>query len=287
MQVIKATSKHFVDDPLRVYRVARFAGLLEFEVDEETIKLMKELREELLTLSKERVFTEFRKALKTKNPSLFFEILKEAEVLDVHFKEIYDLIGALQPAKYHPEGDSYNHTLIALENCSKLTENIEVRFSTLVHDLGKGVTPKEEYPHHYKHSETGIELVRKLGNRIGVPKTWIKCGVTSCKEHMKGGLFYTMSIPKQVDFIERVDRSLLGLEGLQMVVYSDRNRSGEDEEEVDKKYNFLNLGKKLLSEINGEYVKKKYNIKEGIELGKKLHEERIKWMKEKSKIQDT
>ena len=108
---IRAISNAFCEDPLRVYRVARFAAMLNFEVEEKTYDMMKELRQELLTLSKERVFEEFRKALNTENPSIFFRVLKRAEVLDVHFKEIFDLIGKIQPEKYHPEGDSFEHTM--------------------------------------------------------------------------------------------------------------------------------------------------------------------------------
>ena len=149
-KVIRATSKSFMEDPLRVYRVARFASKLNFSVEENTIKMMNELKDELNTLSKERVFCEFRKALKTEKPSIFFNVLKSANVLDVHFKEIYDLIGSLQPSLHHPEGDSFNHTMLAIDNSVNLTEDLMVRYSVLVHDLGKGLTPKEMYPHHYR-----------------------------------------------------------------------------------------------------------------------------------------
>lgn len=183
---IRAVSSAFGEDPLRVYRVARFAASLEFKVEENTLKMMNSLKDELLTLSKERVFEELRKALNTNKPSIFFEVLKEARVLDVHFKEIYDLIGAMQPEKYHPEGDSYNHTMIALDNCAKITRDEKIRFATLVHDLGKGRTPKEMYPHHYGHEERGIEPLRDLARRICLPTIWKEYGTTAIKEHMKG-----------------------------------------------------------------------------------------------------
>lgn len=183
---IKAISKAFIEDPLRVYRVARFAAELEFEVEENTLEMMYSLKEELLSLSKERVFEELRKALNTDKPSIFFEVLKKAKVLEVHFKEIYDLIGAVQPEKYHPEGDSYNHTMIALDNSAKITRDEKIRFASLVHDLGKGRTPKEMYPHHYGHEERGVEPLRELTRRIGIPIIWKEYGMTAIKEHMKG-----------------------------------------------------------------------------------------------------
>lgn len=149
-RIIRATSKSFKEDPLRVYRVARFASELDFKVEQDTIKMMYELKEELSTLSKERVFCEFRKALKTNRPSVFFNTLREANVLYVHFREIYNLIGSMQPLEHHPEGDSYNHTMITIDNSVKLTNNLLIRYACLVHDLGKGLTPKEMYPHHYR-----------------------------------------------------------------------------------------------------------------------------------------
>lgn len=146
---------------------------------------MKDLKDELNTLSKERVFVEFRKALMSNKPSNFFNVLREANVLDIHFKEIYDLIGSLQPIKYHPEGDSYNHTMIVVDNSVNLTDDPKVRYAALVHDLGKGLTPKDMYPHHHGHDKMGIEPVRNLSNRIKVPTNWKKAGITSTKEHMK------------------------------------------------------------------------------------------------------
>ena len=122
---IRAVSSHFEEDPLRVYRVARFASQFDFKVDENTIKMMTSLKSELTSLSVERVYNEFSKALLTEKPSIFFDVLKQANVLDVHFKEIYDLIGAEQPLKYHPEGDSYNHTMIVLDKVANKTKELD------------------------------------------------------------------------------------------------------------------------------------------------------------------
>lgn len=274
---IRAVSDHFREDPLRVYRVARFASQLGFKVEENTIHLMKILKQELKTLSGERVFTEFKKALGTKKPSYFFQILKKAEVLEPHFAEIYNLIGQTQPEKYHPEGDSYNHTMNVLDKAADLTGKLEIRFGALVHDLGKGTTPKEMLPHHYGHEDRGVELVGKLGDRICIPTAWIKCGKCAAKEHMRGAIFYKMKPINQVRFLERVEKSYLGLEGLKVVVMADRCSDRECEEE---KINFDVIGKKLMKEISSQYVAKKYKMQEGKELGEKIFEERVKWIKE-------
>lgn len=283
-KIIRATTQHFKEDPLRVYRVARFASQLEFSVEDNTIKQMKELKDELETLSKERVFVEFSKALNTNKPSIFFDILRKSDCLDVHFEEIKNLIGVEQPKNFHPEGDAYNHTMLVLDMASDMTKDfeqnrkLEIRFSALVHDLGKGLTPKEEYPHHYGHEDTGVELVEILGNKISVPNNWIKCGKTSCKEHMRGGIFHKMKPAKKVDFIEKINKTLLGLDGMQIIVVSDKTSGGRPQSKED--INFGIVGKKCLSEINGEYIKNKYGFEQGIEFGNKLREERIKWMKQ-------
>ncbi len=270
-KTIRATSNAFLEDPLRVYRVARFATQLKFTVDDNTLKLMNTLKDELNTLSKERVFDEFRKALAQNKPSIFFGILRKANVLDVHFKEIYNLIGALQPTEYHPEGDAYNHTMIVLDEICKNTKDLKIRFAGLVHDLGKGVTPKHEYPHHYGHDIKGANVVKQFGKNLKIPKAWMKCGVIATTEHMRGGIFFKMRPAKQVQFIERVAKSELGLEGLQLVVNADK---GEREKTID----FASLGEMLLQEINGEYIIKKYGNLKGLEIKQKLQEERIKYL---------
>lgn len=275
-KIIRATTGKFKEDPLRVYRVARFATTLQFEVEEETLKMMNSLKDELNTLSPERVFMEFSKALSKQKPSIFFEVLKKANVLDVHFKEIYDLIGALQPIEHHPEGDSFNHTMLVVDKAAEQTDNLEIRFASLVHDLGKGITPKKEYPHHYGHEIKGVKLVVQFGNKLKVPTRWINSGKVACREHMRGGIFYKMRPSKKVEFIERVAKSSIGLHGLQIVVNSDKLSSRNiDEGSID----FETIGSKCLEEINGKFIKRKYHIIEGTEFGNKLHQERIEWMK--------
>lgn len=274
-RLVKATSNAFLEDPLRVYRVARFSANLDFDVEDRTINMMRNLRNELNTLSKERIFTEFRKALGSNQPSKFFDILRKANVLDVHFKEIYDLIGSNQPEKYHPEGDSYNHTMIVVDRSVYFTERLEIRFSALVHDLGKGITPKDMLPHHYGHDEKGVKLVEELGKRIGIPKVWLKCGKIAAKEHMRGGIFNKMTPSKQVDFITRVSKSILGLDGMQIVVMCDKWR----EEEPPNDIKFHIIGNEILEKINGNYIKENYNVKNEKQIGELLRNKRIELIK--------
>lgn len=303
-RILRKTTDAFAEDPLRVYRVARFMAtlynekieiinlqdnrhkikkfnspIIKFNVEQNTLKAMEQLKPELLTLSKERVFTEFKKALASSKPSLFFETLKQANVLEVHFPEIANLIGQTQPEKYHPEGDAYNHTMIVVDNAAKLTDNLAIRFSCLVHDLGKGITPKDMLPHHYGHDEKGIKLVQTLSNRIGVLNSWMQCGKTAAKWHMKGGIFEQMTPKKQVEFIEAIGKSILGLEGLKIVVACDKNRYSSGLQTTLDQIQFAELGKKCLDTISGEKISQKYPNLTGKFFGEKLHEERMNWIK--------
>ena len=136
-KILRATSNAFSEDPLRVYRVAKLASRFNFDVEKNTLEMMKKLKNELLYLSNSRIYKELYDALSYDKPSIFFDVLRKAEVLDVHFKEIYNLIGVEQPILYHPEGDVYNHSMEVLDRASKKTDRIEVRFAALVHDFRK------------------------------------------------------------------------------------------------------------------------------------------------------
>ena len=280
-KIIRAVSSHFAEDPLRVYRVARFASQFNFHVEENTMQMMKLLKSELSSLAVERVYHELSKALLTDKPSRFFDVLKEADVLDIHFKEVYDLIGAEQPLKYHPEGDSYNHTMIVLDRVADKTKTLsdrrklELCFSAFVHDLGKGTTPKEEYPHHINHEKRGAQLVKNMGNRLKLPTRLIKCGVTSCLEHMRGGIFDKMTVSKKVSFIERVNNTILGLDGLQIIVDADNmlEDSGKNQ--------FADLGYEVIHCTDGDKIMRQYGITEGKEVANKMHEIRVSYLKNK------
>ncbi len=277
--IIRATSESFAEDPLRVYRAARFACKFGFTVDKKTLELMNSLKSELSDLSAERVFEEMKKALSYDKPSVFFNTLKNADVLDVHFKEIYKLIGAMQPEKYHPEGDAYNHTMLAVDMCATITTDEKIRFSALVHDLGKGDTPKEMYPHHYGHDEKGVPLVSAFAKRLRMPNEWADYGKVAAREHMKGGIFFKMTPSKQVDFIERVYKSKIGLKGLEIVVESDRNCRGTKQEKI----KFADLGESIMTEVNGDLIKERFGLNEGVKLKQKLHEQRVELIKKKLK----
>ena len=262
-KIIRATSEHFIEDPLRVYRVAQFASRFNFDIDKDTLNLMRNMKNELNTISVERVFEELIKALSSNKPSVFFNVLRSTDLLDVHFKEINDLIGIIQPIEYHPEGDVYTHSIIVMDGVSKLTEDIKIRFAALIHDLGKGITLKEILPHHYQHDINGVEIVRKLCNRLKLPKEWTKLATVIAKEHMRAGLYNNMKVAKKVSFLEKNYKYLDELEIIAQV------------DSKNPELKFAELGKKMLKEVNGN----KITLPNDCTAKEILHNNRIEWFK--------
>jgi tRNA nucleotidyltransferase (CCA-adding enzyme) len=172
--ILRHVSPAFVEDPVRILRVARFAARFDFEVAPETLALMQKMvtAGEIDHLVPERVWKELEQALAEICPRRFFEVLRSCGALARILPEIDQLFGVPQPRRYHPEIDTGIHTLKALEIASHLSRDTQVRFAALTHDLGKGETPPYEWPHHYGHGERGAALVLTLCKRLRIPKSY-------------------------------------------------------------------------------------------------------------------
>ena len=173
-RLLRHVSPAFSEDPLRVLRVARFAARyahLSFRIADETLALMRDMTAagELEHLTPERVWKETENALTTRNPQVFFQVLRDCGALRVLFPEVDALFGVPAPAKWHPEIDTGIHTLMTLSMAAMLSPNVDVRFATLCHDLGKGLTPKALWPRHHGHGPAGVKLVEQLCQRLRVP----------------------------------------------------------------------------------------------------------------------
>ncbi|WKZ92976.1 multifunctional CCA addition/repair protein [Chimaeribacter arupi] len=173
-RVLRHVSAAFSEDPLRVLRVARFAARfahLGFTVAPVTQALMQQMADggELAHLTPERVWKETEKALLTRDPQVYFQVLRDCGALKVLFPEVDRLFGVPAPAKWHPEIDTGIHTLMTLKIAAELSPAVDVRFSALCHDLGKGLTPPEHWPHHPGHGPAGVKLVDELCRRLRVP----------------------------------------------------------------------------------------------------------------------
>ncbi|EMW0564450.1 multifunctional CCA addition/repair protein [Vibrio parahaemolyticus] len=187
-RILRHVSDAFVEDPLRVLRVARFAAKLAslgFTVAKETMQLMRDIADsgELNTLTPERVWQEWHKSLSTPRPDVFLSVLRDCGALAVVLPEIDALFGVPQPEKWHPEIDTGIHTLMVAEQAAKLSTSLPVRFAAQVHDLGKGVTPESEWPSHKMHCHTGLKLIKKLCERVRVPNEFKDLALMVCEQH--------------------------------------------------------------------------------------------------------
>ncbi|OYY74705.1 MAG: multifunctional CCA tRNA nucleotidyl transferase/2'3'-cyclic phosphodiesterase/2'nucleotidase/phosphatase [Gammaproteobacteria bacterium 28-57-27] len=187
-RVLRHVSPAFMEDPVRILRTARFAARfagLGFRVADETLDLMRTMvmNAEVDALVPERVWQEMVKALSTQHPARFFEVLREVGALKCLLPELDALFGVPQPEKYHPEIDSGVHSLMVLQQAVHLGADVPTRWAALLHDLGKGATPPEEWPHHYGHEERGARLIEPLAERLRLPQEFRDLAVMSARWH--------------------------------------------------------------------------------------------------------
>ena len=189
-RLLRHVSEAFVEDPLRVLRVARFAARLQplgFRVAAETRELMARIAagDELRQLSAERVWKETRRALAAAAPRAFVSVLRDCGALRVLFPEIDALFGVPQRADFHPEIDTGAHLLMALDRAAQLSPDPRVRFAVLVHDLGKGVTPAQILPRHIGHEHAGLPLVEDVCTRLRVPGEYRRLAMLVTRLHLQ------------------------------------------------------------------------------------------------------
>jgi tRNA nucleotidyltransferase (CCA-adding enzyme) len=187
-RLLRHVSESFIEDPVRVLRVARFAARyaeLGFQVAEETVALMRRMTDsgELCALVPERVWQETERALGEARPEVFFETLRVCGALQVIFPELADLYGVPQPPRWHPEVDTGVHVMLALRYAAVIGASTEVRFAVLMHDLGKALTEPERWPSHRGHEEAGVPVIEALCARLKVPNGFRDLAVLTARHH--------------------------------------------------------------------------------------------------------
>ncbi len=205
--ILRHTSSAFVEDPLRVLRLARFAAELGFDIAPETERLAKLIcaSGELTYLSPERVWQELHKTLAGKSPARFIQVLHQLRGLEQLFPEFEHLFGVPQSEKYHPEIDTGIHLLLALDKAAELSGDPLVRFAVLVHDLGKGITPKTEWPRHIAHEAAGVPLVKALCAKYHIPNHYSRLGQVTCAWHRQAHNAKTLTARALIRLFERLD----------------------------------------------------------------------------------
>ena len=171
-KVLRHVSPAFSEDPVRILRAARFAArFIDFDVAPATMNLMREMVEkgEVDALVPERVWQEISKGLMEEKPSRMFEVLRACGALKKIMPELDALWGVPQPANHHPEIDTGVHVMMVIDYAASKQYQLPVRFAALMHDLGKGTTPKDLLPRHIGHEQRSVDLLQVLCKRLRVP----------------------------------------------------------------------------------------------------------------------
>jgi tRNA nucleotidyltransferase (CCA-adding enzyme) len=187
-KILRHVSPAFVEDPVRILRVARFAARyhhLGFRVAGETLALMRTMVDngEVDHLVAERIWKETERALGERSPDIFIRVLRDCGALARIFPELDALFGVPQTAVHHPEIDTGIHCLMVLQQAARLSPDTRVRFAALIHDLGKGLTPESQWPRHIDHERRSLPLVRQLCERIAAPRDYRELGLIAAEYH--------------------------------------------------------------------------------------------------------
>jgi tRNA nucleotidyltransferase (CCA-adding enzyme) len=187
-RVLRHVSPAFVEDPVRILRIARFLARfahLGFRVAPETLELMRQMSAsgELDALVPERVWRELERLLGEATPRAGIELLRECGALRIVLPEIDALFGVPQRPEWHPEVDTGEHVLLALQVAAARAAPVSVRFAVLMHDLGKALTPREQWPRHIDHEARGIPAIEALCRRLRVPQEHRDLAVLASRFH--------------------------------------------------------------------------------------------------------
>lgn len=209
-RILRHVSDAFIEDPVRVLRVARFAARyhhLGFQLAPETRTLMYRMvrHGELAHLVSERVWQEWQRSLEEQNPEIFISTLRSCGALAVVLPEIDRLFGVPNPPRHHPEVDSGVHTLMVLQAAVELSADPIIRFAALVHDLGKALTPMAHWPSHHGHEELGVEPIELLCERLRIPVDYRTLAVMVSRFHLIVHRFSELQPETKVKTLEKTD----------------------------------------------------------------------------------
>ena len=207
-RVFRHVSDAFVEDPVRILRVARFAArFADFTVAPETNALMQRMVQEgeVDALVPERVWQELARGLMEHKPSRMFEVLRACGALQRILPELAALWGVPQPEKWHPEIDTGVHVMLVVDWAAAQDFSLPIRFAALLHDLGKGTTPPEIWPRHHGHEARSERLAEDVCTRLKVPGECRDLALMTAREHGNVGRSFEMRPDTLVKFFARCD----------------------------------------------------------------------------------
>jgi tRNA nucleotidyltransferase (CCA-adding enzyme) len=207
-RVLRHVGPTFVEDPVRILRLARFAARFHgFTVAPETLALMQQMVSagEVDALVPERVWQELSRGLMYQKPSRMFEVLRQCGALQRLAPELDRLWGVPQPVQHHPEIDTGVHVMMVIDQAAAMQAPLAVRYAALVHDLGKRLTPAQVLPKHIGHEYESEQLALVLNQRWKVPTECAELGVLTAREHGNVHRILEAAPAAVVRLIERCD----------------------------------------------------------------------------------
>ena len=279
--IIRHVSDAFVEDPVRVLRVARFAARFKFTIAPDTQQLLKTMvaNGEVDALVPERVWAEMSKALNTDYPQLFFQTLLDCGALKRVLPEVDALFGIPQTAKYHPEIDTGVHTLMVMEQAARLSKDPLVRFAALVHDLGKAVTPKNVLPSHRGHEKSGLPLIKQMCARLRIPRKYQSLALVVAEYHLHMHKMMELRPETVLKMLEKT-RSINDTQRAQQValccIADAKGRKGLEDKDYPQADLFLQYQRVAAAVDSGEIAA---DLSDGKEIQKAIHQARVRAIK--------
>ena len=190
----------FIEDPLRVYRAVQFCARFNYRLADETFLLCKQMVEQgmLEELPKERVYGEFKKLLlKSSNPSIGFELMRRLGIIKKYFPELDALIAVPQSKVWHPEGDVWVHTLMAVDKMVTLKidepkHDLKMMFGVLCHDLGKATHTqiRADRISAIGHEKAGVKLTENFLYRLTDEHDFINSILPLIEHHLAASIYF-------------------------------------------------------------------------------------------------
>ena len=207
-KVLRHVSEAFVEDPVRLLRLARLAARFpQFSIAPETQALLAHMVAdgEIDHLVPERVWQELSRGLMESRPDRMLTVLRGCGALSRLLPEVDKLWGVPQPAEHHPEIDTGVHLLMVLRCAAQLNAPLAVRYAALCHDLGKGSTPPAEWPRHIAHESRSAKLAAQMSERWKVPADCRELAVLTAREHGNVHRSGTLDAAATVRLLDRCD----------------------------------------------------------------------------------